>query len=99
VIGHDVLISLNAIVLSGVTVGNGAVIGAGAVVTKDVKPYEIVGGVPAKHIGWRFEEMEREMLENSQWFLSDIDICRKNIHFFTKETNIFLSDPSGKEAL
>ncbi|MBQ6839391.1 MAG: nucleotidyltransferase family protein [Oscillospiraceae bacterium] len=96
VIGHDVLISLNVIILSGVTVGNGAVIGAGAVVTKDVQPYEIVGGVPARHIGWRFDESERQMLENSQWFLSDIDTCKKNIVFFTKETNEFEAEQTGK---
>ena len=50
IIGNDVLISLNAIVLEGVKIGDGAVIAAGAVVTKDVKPYEIVGGIPAKII-------------------------------------------------
>ena len=43
-IGNDVLISLNAVILKGVSIGDGAVIGAGAIVTKDVKPYEIVGG-------------------------------------------------------
>ncbi len=52
-VGNDVLISLNAIVLEGVRIGDGAVIAAGAVVTKDVQPYEIVGGVPAKHIRYR----------------------------------------------
>ena len=68
VIGHDVLISLNAVILKGVHIGNGAVIGAGAVVTKDVEPYEIVGGVPAKHIGWRFDPETRERIEQSKWW-------------------------------
>lgn len=68
VIGHDVLISLNAVILKGVHIGNGAVIGAGAVVTKDVEPYEIVGGVPAKHIGWRFDPETRERIEQSRWW-------------------------------
>ena len=68
VIGHDVLISLNAVILKGVHIGNGAVIGAGAVVTKDIEPYEIVGGVPAKHIGWRFEPETRERIEQSKWW-------------------------------
>ena len=89
VIGHDVLISLNAIILSGVTIGNGAVIGAGAVVTKDVKPYEIVGGVPAKHIRWRFDEEEMKRLEESEWYLKDIDVLEKNILFFKKQTDVF----------
>ena len=68
VIGHDVLISLNAVILKGVHIGNGAVIGAGAVVTKDIEPYEIVGGVPAKHIGWRFDPETRERIEQSRWW-------------------------------
>jgi len=71
IIGNDVLISLNAIILSGVTIGNGAVIGAGAVVTHDVKPYEIVGGVPAKHIGWRFDKTKQEKIEKTKWWEND----------------------------
>lgn len=89
VIGHDVLISLNAIILSGVTIGNGAVIGAGAVVTKDVKPYEIVGGVPAKHIRWRFDEAERERLEKSAWYLKDLEDQERNVDFFTGQTDLY----------
>ena len=61
-IGDDVLISVNVVVLSGVRLATGAVVAAGAVVTKDVEPYEIVGGVPAKHIGWRFDASQREAL-------------------------------------
>ena len=53
-IGDDVWIGFRAIVNAGVTVGQGAIIAAGAVVTKDVEPYEIVGGVPAQKIGERF---------------------------------------------
>ncbi len=68
VIGNDVLISLNAIILEGVTVGDGAVVAAGAVVTKDVGPYEIVGGVPARHIGYRFSEEQIRKLEQMQWW-------------------------------
>jgi acetyltransferase-like isoleucine patch superfamily enzyme len=52
-IGSDVWIGANAVLLPGVTIGNGAIIAAGAVVTKDVAQYEIVGGVPARHIGVR----------------------------------------------
>ena len=68
IIGHDVLISLNVVVLSGVHIGNGAVIGAGAVVTKDVLPYEIVAGAPAKHIGWRFDPDMIKRIEKTEWW-------------------------------
>ena len=64
-IEDDVLISVNVVVLSGVHLATGSVVGAGAVVTKDVAPYEIVAGVPAKHIGWRFDTAKREMLITS----------------------------------
>lgn len=90
VIGNDVLISLNAIILSGVTIGDGAVIGAGAVVTKDVKPFEIVGGVPAKHIKWRFSAEEQRKIAEVGWWNFDIDTVNKNVGYFRNETDCFL---------
>ncbi len=57
-IGNDVWIGYGAIILSGVTIGNGAIIAAGAVVVKDVEPYTICGGVPAKKIRDRFDDSE-----------------------------------------
>ena len=86
-IGNDVLISLNVIITSGVTIGDGAVIGAGAVVTKDVKPYEIVGGVPAKHIKWRFDENKRNMLIRQKWWEWDINIINDNINYLSGVTD------------
>ena len=65
-IGNDVWIGLNAIIMRGITIGDGAVIGAGAVVTKDVEPYSIVVGNPAKHIKYRFESTYVEELKNMQ---------------------------------
>lgn len=56
IVEDDVWIGFNSTILSGVRIGQGAVIGAGAVVNKDVAPYEVVGGVPAKHIKNRFED-------------------------------------------
>ena len=56
VIGNDVWIGYGAMILSGVTIGDGAVVGAGAVVAKDVKPYAIVAGNPAKLVKYRFNE-------------------------------------------
>ncbi|WP_434034083.1 CatB-related O-acetyltransferase [Cupriavidus sp. a3] len=69
-IGHDVWIGAGALISCGVTIGTGAVIGAGAVITKDVKPYEIVGGVPAKKIGERFDsEVVTRLLATEWWNL------------------------------
>jgi acetyltransferase-like isoleucine patch superfamily enzyme len=62
-IGHDVLIGHGAILLRGITIGNGAIVGAGAVVTKDVPPYAVVTGVPAKVRRFRFDEQEQRIHE------------------------------------
>jgi acetyltransferase-like isoleucine patch superfamily enzyme len=67
-IGHDVWIGERAIILDGVTIGSGAIIAAGSVVNKDVEPYSIVGGVPAKHIKFRYDEKIIEILLKSQWW-------------------------------
>ncbi|MCM1321744.1 MAG: CatB-related O-acetyltransferase [Bacteroides sp.] len=65
VVKDDVWIGQNAIICSGVTIGQGAVVAAGAVVTKDVEPYAIVGGNPAKFIKWRLDENLRRRLEST----------------------------------
>lgn len=67
-IGNDVWIGTDVIITRGVTIGDGAIIAAGSVVTKDVKPYEIVGGVPAKHIKFRFDEKTIERLLQIRWW-------------------------------
>ena len=68
VIGNDVWIGYEAVILSGVTIGNGAIIGTRAVVTKDVPPYTIVGGVPAKPIRRRFDDDTVSALEALRWW-------------------------------
>ena len=68
VVGSDVWIGYEAVILSGVTIGNGAVIGSRAVVTKDVPPYTIVGGVPARPIRKRFDDATVERLEALRWW-------------------------------
>jgi len=69
-IGNDVWIGLNAVIKDGVTVGDGAIVATGAVVTKDVPPYAIVGGVPAKVIRYRFSpEIIQALLELKWWDL------------------------------
>ncbi|NNU80346.1 chloramphenicol acetyltransferase [Halovulum dunhuangense] len=67
-IGHDVWIGHGVTILAGVTVGTGAVIGAGAVVSRDVAPYTIVGGVPAREIRRRFSETQAEALLAIAWW-------------------------------
>jgi phosphonate metabolism protein (transferase hexapeptide repeat family) len=72
-IGHDVWIGHGATVLPGVTVGDGAVIGAGAVVSRDVAPYTIIGGVPAKLIRERFPKSVAERMQALAWWDWDHD--------------------------
>lgn len=68
VIGHDVWIGRDSLILSGVTIGNGAVVGAGSVVTKDVAPYEIVAGNPARHLRFRFSPDTVARLQEIEWW-------------------------------
>lgn len=76
-IGHDVWIGARAIIIDGCNIGNGAVIAAGAVVVKDVPPYAIVGGVPAKVIKFRFPPEKIEKIRSSRWWELDIDELAK----------------------
>lgn len=75
IIGNDVWIGYGAVVLNGVTIGDGAVIAAGAVVTKDVPPYAVVGGNPAKIIKYRFDENTIQKLTELKWWEYGADIC------------------------
>ncbi|MGN0062103.1 MAG: CatB-related O-acetyltransferase [Alloprevotella sp.] len=91
VLGNDVWVGNHGLINWGVTVGHGAVIGAGAVVVKDEPPYAIVGGVPAKVIRYRFSpEVIEKLLEFQWWNLND-EFLIKHIAFFQKE-NISESD-------
>lgn len=68
IIGNDVWIGYEAVIMAGVTIGDGAIIGTRAVVTKDVPPYTIVGGVPAKPIRKRFDDATVERLIKLRWW-------------------------------
>ncbi|WP_263770073.1 CatB-related O-acetyltransferase [Propionivibrio soli] len=85
-VGNDVWIGRSAIVLSGLSIGNGAVVGAGAVVTKDVPPYAIVAGNPAKIIRYRFPALVVRALEKSQWWnFPDHRLAELGRHFTNVE--------------
>lgn len=79
IIGNDVWIGYEAIILSGVTIGDGAIIGARAVVTKDVPPYTIVGGIPAKPIKKRFSDETISLLLKIKWWDWPKERILKNI--------------------
>lgn len=81
IIGNDVWIGYEAVILSGVTVGDGAIIGARAVVTKDVPPYTIVGGVPARPIRKRFNDETIAFLEKTRWWNFDKEKIKKLIPY------------------
>lgn len=81
-IGNDVWVGARVLIMGGVTIGDGAVIGAGAIVTKDVPPYAIVGGVPAKIIRYRFSEDLVESLKKTAWWNLPENILKENICFF-----------------
>lgn len=82
-IGNDVWIGYNATIMAGVTVGDGAIIAANATVTKDVSPYSIVGGNPAKEIKKRFSEDIISQLLSLQWWNWEIDKITRNIPYLT----------------
>lgn len=88
-IGNDVWICANAIILEGVTIGDGCVIGAGAVVTRDTPPYSISVGVPAKIIGYRFSSETIERLERVRWWDRGEEWIKANAELFD-DVNTFL---------
>jgi hypothetical protein len=81
-LGNDVWVGANAVVLSGVRVGDGAVIAAGAVVTKDVAPYTIVAGVPARRLRDRFPPSLVARLLPLRWWTLPDGVIREHIHLF-----------------
>lgn len=81
-IGNDAWIGANAKILNGCRIGDGAIVAAGAVVTRDVPPYTIVGGVPAKEIRKRFTEEQIEFLLKFQWWNRDVEWLREHAEDF-----------------
>lgn len=87
IIGNDVWIGAGAQILSGVTVGDGAIVGAGAIVTKDIPPYAIVGGNPAKVIKYRFDESKIDELIELAWWDWSTDKIKENQEFLLSVSN------------
>lgn len=81
-IGNDVWIGRDAIILPDVTIGDGAVVGAGSIVTQDVDPYAVVAGVPASLIKWRFQKEIRDYLLNLKWWNWSESKLREHEEFF-----------------
>lgn len=91
-VGNDVWIGARVTVLDGVKVGNGSIIAAGAVVVKDVPPYSIIGGVPARLIRKRFDDRVIEKLENMQWWNAELESLSKVALKFTEREDWRLGD-------
>lgn len=90
VIGNDVWIGYKATIMAGVTIGDGAIIASNAVVTKDVEPYSIVGGNPAKLIKKRFSESKIQQLLESKWWNWELEKITENVQHLTGKDFSFL---------
>ena len=73
----------------GVRIGDGAIVAMGSIVTKDVPPYAIVGGVPAKVIRYRYSESEIQQLLKFKWWSRDVEWIKSNAHLFSVESKFF----------
>jgi acetyltransferase-like isoleucine patch superfamily enzyme len=92
-IGHDVWIGHNAFIMPGVTeIGNGAVIGAGAVVTKDVPPYAVVVGNPGKIIKYRFSQESIDKIQQTAWWEKPIEEIMKSADLFVRQLDVAIPD-------
>ncbi len=86
IIGNDVWIGYEAVIMAGVHIGDGAVIAARAVVTKDVPPYTIVGGTPVRKIRMRFEEETIAKLQQIQWWNWPVEKIRRSLPYIMEGT-------------
>ncbi len=90
-VGNDVWIGHKATIMAGVTIGDGAIIAAHSLVTKEVAPYSIVGGNPAREIRKRFTEDQIKKLLEIQWWNWNIEKITNNVHNLTSNNFDFLT--------
>lgn len=88
-IGNDVWIGANVLIIGGVTIGDGAIVASGAIINKDVPPYAVVGGVPAKIIRYRFSEYRIQELLKIKWWEKDEQWLEDNASLFVDEDSFF----------
>lgn len=95
IIGNDVWMGSGAIMLRGISVGDGAVVGSGSVLTHNVLPFEIVAGVPARHLGWRFSENIRNRLNEIKWWNFPEEVIKEHLDLFDGEVTPELLEKLG----
>ena len=93
-IGNDVWIGNNVMIMDGIKIGDGAVVAGGAIVVKNVDPYTIVGGIPAKEIRKRFSDEQIRKLLDIRWWNWELDLIKRNAKLFNN-VNLFLKNYDG----
>jgi len=98
IIGNDVWIGAGAIILSGVTISDGVIVGAGSVVTRNIPPYAIVAGNPARIIRYRFSRKQIDQLQEIAWWNWGIDEIIANINYLYGDVDTFITKFSYKHS-
>ena len=90
-IGSDVWIGAKSTIMSGVRIGHGSIVAAGSLVTKDVEPYSVVGGNPAKHLKYRFEDQQIiDLLDIAWWDWTETKIKENAMIMWSQDINYFI---------
>ena len=91
IVGSDVWIGAKSTIMSGIKIGHGAIVAAGALVTKDVEPFSVVGGNPAKHLKYRFEEQQiKDLLDIAWWDWEESKIKEEAMILWSQDINYFI---------